>query len=502
MRKTALGKMKPDDIITPRQKACRAFPWIFLILFSGCAAVGPDYVKPDIKTPAAWHAPLAENMTAGQTDRTSLVRWWDTLGDPALTALIETAAAGNLDLKQALSRVREARARRKGSRAALFPVVDASGLAKKNRSSEDSGSGNTSELYSAGFDAGWELDVFGGVRRSIEASQADLEASRAAFQDVMISLLAEVAANYIDVRTYQARLAVSEANVASQQETWALLDALYRAGSGGALAAEQARYNLESSRSRIPDLKTGLEEAMNRLAVLTGQAPGSVHDALAVVRPLPDVAAELAVGVPADLLRRRPDVRQAERNLAAETARVGVAVADLYPRFTLNGAIGLDALSLGNLVQAGSRTWMVGPAVSWRVFDAGAIRSNIEIQSAIQEQALLAYETAVLNALEEVENALVAYAQEQKKLTALTAATRSAKSAVELAGHQYTSGIIGFTDVLDAQRSLLSFEDETAKSRGTVLADIVRLYKTLGGGWHPVSSDSVEPQPHHLSERP
>lgn len=494
--------MKHSEIIPPRRKIGRACPWIFLLLFSGCAAVGPDYVKPDIKTPAAWHAPLAGDMTAGQADRTSLVRWWDALNDPALTALIETAVAGNLDLKQALSRVREARARRKGSQAGLFPVVDASGTAKKSRSSGDSGSGNSSDLYAAGFDAGWEIDVFGGVRRSIEASQADLEASQAAFQDVMISLLAEVAENYIDVRTYQARLAVSKANVAAQQETWELLAAIYQAGSGDALAVEQARYNLESSKSTIPDLKTGLEAALNRLAVLTSQAPGSINKALTAVRPLPDVSARLAVGVPADLLRRRPDVRQAERKLAAETARVGVAVADLYPKFTLNGAIGLDALSLGNLTRAASRTWLLGAAVNWPVFDAGAIRSNIEIQSAIQEQALLAYETAVLNALEEVENAMVAYVQEREKLTALTAATQSAQSAVELAGYQYTSGIIGFTDVLDAQRSLLAFQDEAARSRGTVLVDLVRLYKALGGGWHPLPPDSVDPQTRHASERP
>ncbi|AOY59873.1 MULTISPECIES: efflux transporter outer membrane subunit [Desulfococcus] len=465
------------------------------LLIWGCAPVGPDYVKPDIRTPDAWYARPPVSESSGKSDAGVLARWWETFDDPALTALIDAAVRRNLDMKQALSRVREARARQRGRRADLFPAVDAAASASKSRSSGKSGAGGTSELYWSGVDAAWELDVFGGLRRSLEASQADLAADEADFQDVKISLMAEVALNYIDVRTYQARLAVSRSNVATQEETWALLDTVHRSGLGDGLAAEQARYNLESSRSRIPDLKTGLAQALNRLDILTARPPGSVHEMLSAARPLPEVAIQAAIGVPADLLRRRPDIRRAERILAAETARVGVAEAERYPRFTLDGTIGLEALSLGDLLQTSSRQWRIGPALNWRIFDAGAIRSGIEIQTAIQEQAMLAYETAILNALEEVENALVAYVREQEKLTALKAATRSARSAADLAEQRFVSGLVGFTDVLDAQRSLLTFEDDAAASRGAVFANLVRLYKVLGGGWDVVRPAASETQP-------
>jgi NodT family efflux transporter outer membrane factor (OMF) lipoprotein len=281
--------------------------------------------------------------------------------------------------------------------------------------------------------------------------------------------------------------------VAVQQETWQLLDALFRAGTGDALAADQARYNLESSKATIPDLAVGLDAAVNRLAVLTGRAPGTLHDDLAVVRAIPRASIELAVGVPADMLRQRPDIRRAERELAAQTARIGVAEADRYPTFSLAGSIGLEALSLDNLISAGSRTWSVGPALRWPLFDAGTIRSNIEVQGELAQQSLLQYEATVLTALEEVENALVAFAREQQKLARLEAAAEAARSAARLAEQQYTTGLAGFTDVLDAQRSLLSFDDQVAESRGAVVVNLVQIYKALGGGWQPLPAPSDQP---------
>ncbi|GBC61138.1 RND transporter [Desulfonema ishimotonii] len=456
---------------------------LITILPGGCAAVGPDYISPDVPAPVSWHTGPAGGINAENTDARMLAHWWTTLNDPILSGLIGEAVAENLSLKEARARVREARARRGISRASLFPALDISGSAGKSRSSENSGSGSESELYSTGFDAGWELDIFGGVRRAVEAADADLQASRADLQDVRVSIAAEVALNYVEMRTYQTRLTVAEANLSAQKETYELTRSRYEAGLSDELAVQQARYNMESTRSQLPTLRTGLEEALNRLAVLLGEQPGTVHDRLKMRRAIPVAPAEVAVGVPAETLRRRPDVRQAERSLAAQTARIGEAVADLYPKFRLSGSIGLESLSSGSLLSGDSHTYSFGPAISWPIFDAGAIRNNIAVQSALQEQALIQYQSAVLNALEEVENALVAYAEEQLRRTSLQKATRAAKKAADLAGNKYMAGLIDFSEVLDAQRSLLSFQDDLAQSDGAITANLITLYKALGGGW-------------------
>ena len=330
--------------------------------------------------------------------------------------------------------------------------------------------------------------MFGGVRRSVEATTADLQASGEDLRNVLVSLLGEVALNYIEARTFQARLAVAEANLSSQTETYELTAVRVQAGLTTALDLEQATYNLENTRSQIPTLESGLEEAKNRLAILLGEHPGAVHAELAERQPIPVPPLEVAVGVPADLLRRRPDIRQAERKLAAQTAQVGVATAELYPKFSLLGSIALNALDLTNLFSAASRASSIGPSVSWRLFDAGAVRKNIEVQSALQEQALIQYEATLLTALEEVENALVAFGEEQRRRAALREATRAAERAVALAQAQYGAGMVDFRSVLDVQRSLLSLQDQLAQSEGTVTSNVVRLYKALGGGWVPLVS--------------
>ncbi|QTA85669.1 efflux transporter outer membrane subunit [Desulfonema magnum] len=457
---------------------------IGLLVLAGCATVGPDYVPPELQLPKQWNSISGD---AQKQNAKQLAKWWEALNDPMLTSLINRAAADNLDIKEARSRVRQARLQRLKTKSSLFPMLDASGAARK---SYNSNSRDESELYTAGFDAGWELDLFGGIRRAVEASQADLEAENESLHDVMVTLLAEVAVNYIDLRTYQARLTVAKSNVASQQETWELLNALSQAGRGDELALTQARYNLESSRSRIPDLNTGLEAAINRLSVLIGQAPGSLRAELADVRPIPSVSIELAVGVPADVIRQRPDIRQAERELAAQTARIGEAEADLYPKFTLSGSIGLEALSLDKLFSSTDQNWAFGPSFSWPIFNADNIRNNVKVQAELQNQAFIRYEAAVLSALEDIENALVTYANEQQKLKNLQIAADAARSAAELAEQQYTTGMVGFSDVLDAQRSLLSFENDLVETRGSVLSDLIRLYKALGGGWQSISNRS------------
>lgn len=455
---------------------------------TGCAAVGPDYVRPEVPVYKTWNTQLNGNPDNREMSTQPLAVWWTTLNDPKLSRLIERAVAGNLDLKKARARVREARARRGIAEADFFPALNGTGSATWSRSMRDKGTDTNSELYTASFDAAWELDVFGGVRRSVEAAQRDLLASEEELRNVLVSLLAEVALNYLDVRIYQDRLTVAESNLTSQSETCQLTQWRYQAGLSDELAVQQARYNLENTRSQIPVLRTGLEAAMNRVAVLLGEQPGRVHGELEQREPIPVPPLQVAVGVPADLLRRRPDVRQAEQELAAQTARVGVATADLYPKFTLSGSIGLESFSLSNL-SSGTLSLIGGPAITWAVLKGGAIRQNIKVQSALQEQALIQYEAVILGALEEVENALVAYAEVQQRRQSLSEATEAAQKAAELAQQKYQAGLTDFTNVLDAQRSLLSFQEQLALSNGNVTGNLVRLYKALGGGWTSLASE-------------
>jgi multidrug efflux system outer membrane protein len=454
-----------------------------LLSLAGCTTVGPDYVPPSMPVSRDWHTQLKGGPTAEEGDPQKLAAWWTTFNDPELSSLMERAVAGNPDLKKARARIREARARRGLAKTELFPTLDGAGSATWKHSSKDTGTGKTSDLYAASFDAGWELDIFGGVRRSVEAAQADLQASQEDLRDVLVSLLAELALNYLDVRTLQVRFAVAEANLQTQSETYQLTQLRYEAGLSDELAVQQARYNVANTRSQIPALRTGLEEAMNRIAVLLGEHPGEVHDELEKRGPIPVTPVKVAVGVPADILRRRPDVRRAERELAAQTARIGVATADLYPKFRLSGSIGLETLSIRNLFSVGTQSLSGGPGITWAIFDAGAIRQNIEVQSALQEQYVIAYQASLLSALEEVENALVAYAEEQERRESLREAAQAAEKAVELAQQKYQAGLTDFSIVLDAQRSLLSFQQELAQSEGTVTSNLVRLYKAVGGGW-------------------
>ncbi len=476
-----MSNRKRDWSTTRLQRYVRwAFILVSAAVLNGCAAVGPDYVRPEIELPQRWQH---DSGLQSEKDEEQLASWWQVIGDPVLTGLIERAVADNLDLKQAVSRVRETRLQRVYAKSSLFPELTAGGSIRKRELHSEDGAVVDAESYAAQFDASWELDIFGGVRRSVEAAEADLAAQTEDLHDALVTLTAEVALNYIELRTYQKRLEFAASNVASQQETWQLLEAVSQAGRGDELALTQARYNLESSKSRIPSLETGLEETMNRLAVLLGKPAGKLNSELQEAIPLPDVSIKLAVGVPANILRQRPDIRQAERQLAAQTARVGEAEADLYPRFSLSGSIGLETISLDKLLSGSGRFWSFGPSFSWPIFQAGAIRSNIKIQGEKQQQAFLSYESVILSALEEVENSLLAYAKEQERLESLRKAASAASLAADLAGHQYATGMTGFSDVLDAQRSLISFEDELAQSKGEVLADLVRMYKALGGGW-------------------
>jgi NodT family efflux transporter outer membrane factor (OMF) lipoprotein len=458
------------------------------LLLTACAAVGPDYTPIKPEAPQQWGAAMAGGLSASQPDPETLAHWWTVFNDRELSSLEERAVSGNLELQTAMSRIREARALRGISQSRLFPTVDASASASKIRSSESSGTGMEIDFYTAGFDAGWELDIFGGLRRSIEASQADLEASQANLHNVLISLMAEVAINYVDVRIYQSQLTLTRANIKTQEESYKLNRSRNQAGIIDELAVQESLRILESSRSQIPAIETRLAAAKNRLAVLLGRQPGEFYQELSEEKAIPALPVTVAVGIPAETLRRRPDIRFAERVLAAQTARVGEATADLYPKFHLIGSIGLESINSDDFLDWGSRFWRIGPGASWRIFDGGAIRQNIKARTARQEQALIQYQAAVLKALEEVENALVAYAKEQRRRDSLDKAATAAQRAELLARDKYQAGLVDFNNVLDAQRSLLIIQNELNLSTGAATANLVRLYKSLGGGWQYASA--------------
>ncbi|MHB1402394.1 MAG: efflux transporter outer membrane subunit [Thiobacillus sp.] len=452
---------------------------------SGCAAVGPDYVPPATETPAGWvrldpeAQPVAHAAASGD-----LGQWWQNLNDPLLSGLIDEALQASPDLRSAQAKLRETRARRTVAAAGQYPSVTASGSASRSRSSEEAGSGATRNFFSAGFDASWEIDVFGGVRRGVEAAAADLESAVASLHDTQVSLASEVALTYVEVRAQQTRLGVARANLASQSETLQLTDWRAQAGLVSSQDVEQARSNREQTRAQIPALETSLAEAEHRLDFLLGRVPGTLHARLAATGELPTVPGRIAVGIPADTLRQRPDVRAAERRLAAETARVGVAEAARYPSFDLSGSIGLEALTLGGLGSGGAASSLLA-GITGPVFNAGRLRAQVEIQDAVREQAQVTYEQTVLTALQEVENALVALARNRERVEALAIAAESAGNAAQLARQRYSAGLIDFQSVLDTERSVLSAEDSLASSRADGVLALIRLYKALGGGWSP-----------------
>lgn len=447
---------------------------------ASCVTVGPAYTPPQAEVPSAWSS--ADNgVTADAPD--DLARWWAQLDDPLLTQLIEEAQQANLDFASVRTRLREARARRTFVAAARLPSVSASAGVRRARTSEEVGRGTTTEFFSAGFDAGWEIDVFGGIRRSVEAAQADLDTSVENVRDVQVTLAAEVARLYIEARGLQRRLAIARDNLASQSETLELTAWRAQAGLVSSQDVEQARANVEQTRAQIPALETGLAATMYALDVLLGQPPGTLRARFAEDVDLPPVPAVIAVGIPADALRQRPDVRAAERTLAAETARVGVAHAARYPAFNLSGSIGVEALSASALGNSGAWAASIFAGIVAPIFDTGRLRAQVEIQDAVRERAEIAYRQAVLGALEEVENALVALVQNRGREAALVRAADAARSAAALARQRYSAGLVDFQSVLDTERSVLSIEDSLAATRTDGVLALIRLYKALGGGW-------------------
>ena len=455
---------------------------------AGCAAVGPNYSAPETATPATWQGAPAARVALSPAAPEELARWWRQLGDPLLSQLVGQTMQNSLDLRAAQAKLREARARRALAGANRFPTVTASGAASVSKGSAETGGGDVREMYSAGFDASWEPDVFGGLRRGEEAAQADLDATAENLHTVQVSLAAEVALNYVELRAFQERLAIAKANVASQSETLQLARWRAQAGLTSELDVEQARSNLAQTRAQIPTLETGFTEARHRLEILLGQTPGALAGRLSDAAGIPRAPTRVMVGIPANTLRQRPDVRAAERKLAAETARIGEAEAARYPRFNLSGSLSLEALSLGALAGADALARSVLGGVTAPIFDAGRIRRQIEIQNAVQEQALVSYEATVLNALSEVENALVALANTRERQKNLQEAVQAARQAATLARQRYGSGLIDFQTVLDTERSVLSLEDNLQSSQAEHVSTLIQLYKALGGGWSTSSA--------------
>lgn len=461
-----------------------------VIALAGCT-VGPDYERPEPATvPDAWSRAATEGVLDGSS---SIERWWQLLDDPTLTSLVERSRESNLTLRQAMWRIEESRALRGVAAGQRVPQLSLSAEAGRSQASDNGtlgalappGGFEAADLFTAGGAAGWELDLWGRVRRQVEAADATLEASLEDARDILVGLYAEVAVSYVTVRELQERLRLARSNVAGQEDTLRLTRDRFAAGLVSALDVAQAESNLAATRSLIPTLEQALELALNRLAVLLGTAPGALDTELAEARPLPDEPEAVDAGLPADLLRQRPDVRAAERRLAAQTARIGVATAELYPQLSLTGFLGLEASDAGDLFSSDSVTWSVGLPIRWRLFAGGAIRSQIAAEEARTEQLLAAYEQAVLVALEEVENSLASHANEVERRARLAEAVAATERSLDLVLTQYRAGLTDFQNVLDTQRSLLVRQDDLAASEGLVIKNLIALYRALGGGWDP-----------------
>ncbi len=456
----------------------RAALFVLAGALPAACVVGPDYHAPKTTVPTAFGASSADAAPP-------VAKWWTTFHDAALDALIERAVRANPDLRLAQARVREARAQRGVVAADRWPTVDASGSGARNRTSDHvfGVPGTTSNLFQTGFDATWELDVFGGVRRSVEAADADVAAAVEDRRDVLVSLLAEVARGYVEMRGAQRQAAIARANLSAQNETLSLTRTRLAGGLATDLDVARAEAQVDATASTIPTFETTARTAIHELSVLVAAPPESLVAELAADSPQPSPPPEVPTGLPSDLLRRRPDVRRAERRLAAATARIGVATADLFPRFSLTGALGLASDGMGRLVDAGSRTGSIGGAFNWPILDFGRVRSSVDAADAREEQAAAAYESAVLSSLRDVEDALVAFTNEKSRRVSLAAAEKAAGRAADLANTLWSAGRTDFLAVLQAQRDLLAAQDSLVQSDRLAASDLVALYKALGGGW-------------------
>ena len=474
------------------------FAWIQLLLggllaavFVACAPVGPDYQPPRQELPANWReAGMAEGGAIGSK---ALEHWWTLFNDPLLDSLIRRATEANIDLQVAASRIAQARAQYALASGATLPTADISGA----YTNSGRGSSPHQDLFQVGFDAGWEIDVFGGARRAVESAQASFTAAQESRNDVLISLQAEVTRNYLELRASQQRLTTAEDNVAAQQKSFELARGRQASGLGSGLDVAQAETLLAFNLAQLPALEDSVGQARYRLDLLLGLPPGALADQLADRGVLPSPPILMPGILPSELLRRRPDIRRAERQLAAATADIGVAVARLFPQFSLNGLVGQQSTRFGDLLSSSNRYWTFGPSVNWSLFDGGRIRAGIDLNRARREEAQLVYEKTVLGALSEVESSLLALSREAEVNRSLAAATTAAQQALNLASGRYRAGLSGMLDLLLSERALYQAQDQLIVSSQRLNMNLVALFKALGGGWEITADgpDAAEGEP-------
>lgn len=449
------------------------------LALAGCASVGPNYheVKPA--------APQLQGLDAAQENNAQFqASWWKQFNDPVLDALIQRAAANNLDLRIAVARLHESRALLSGSKADQFPTIDTNVNYTRSRGQQPgfSDQRSTTTTYQAGFDASWELDLFGGVRRSVEASGADLGASEAALHNAQVSLLAEVARNYFELRGSQLRLDIARRDIESQQQTVHLTDLRQQLGSGSEQDVASAKARLAAVQAQLPLLQTQASASEFRLAVLLGERPGEL-DIDVSPKSFTPIAISLPIGDAGDVLSRRPDVRMAEREYAAATARIGVAKADFFPHITLGGFLGFLSGRSNDFGGPATRAWSLAPSISWPGLNVQRVRANLHASEARADAAQANYQQSVLLAIEDIDNAVTGFNQQRVRVDRLIEQGTQSKRAADLARVRYQEGATSFLELLDAERTQLAAEDDLAQAEAAINTRAVALYKALGGGW-------------------
>ncbi|MEW6634422.1 MAG: efflux transporter outer membrane subunit [Pseudomonadota bacterium] len=461
------------------------------VLLSGCV-VGPDYRTPLLAVPASW----SNQKPAQSAKPAQLSRWWQRLRDPELNTLVDEAVAGNLDVATAKARIREARANYRQSAGTLFPSASGSASATRNKTAATTAGGTASDAYAqyqSGFDASWELDLFGANRRGVEAARYGVDASEENLRSTLLTLVGDVASNYAQARGYQARIALARRAAASQRQTADLTRMMAQAGTATAADVAKAMGQASSTEADVPTLEASYAEAVHRLSVLTGRPPAALNGRLKRGAPIPTPRLPIPAGIPADILLARPDVRMAERQYAQYTAKIGQAEAARYPSASLTGNISTAAFQLGDLGKNSTIGWSFGPTLSVPLFNAGQLEAAVDVARAQRDQYFIAYKASVLAALEDVENALVSLAQERVRNGKLASSTKSYADAARLERTRYKAGETSLLDVLDAERSAYSAEDALLQSRVSTATDYIALNKALGGGWDG-TLDSTRPE--------
>jgi len=464
--------------------------WVIsvVLMLTGCAAVGPDFVQPEVPVPEAWEKVQDAGLKA---TRYELVEWWEVFNDPVLDHLVEVAHQQNYTLELAGLKVLESRAQLGIAIGTQYPQQQLlAGGVTRISPSENAGQGSTAfNQYDLGASLAWEMDFWGKFRRGIESADAALMASVANYDGAMVLVTAQVVSTYVTIRILEEQLRIAFENLKLQQRSYDIAEVLYRNGQDSELDVQQAKTLLLGTQSTVPELQTQLSLTRNALNTLLGQNSGFVEK-LIVAGPIPDVPEQIAVGIPADLLRRRPDIRQAELQAVAQNAQVGVATANLYPSIALSGSLGVVSISSdvggggsSNLFSADSISYNAGASFTWPVLNYGRIRNNIRVQDARLQQALVAYQQSVLEAAQEVDDAMVSLSGAQAQKAILSDGVVAAQRSNDLSMLQYKEGFSGYQRVLDAQKSLFAQQNRYAASQGQAVQSLVQLYKALGGGW-------------------